>query len=119
MEDLGLRPVMSPETLGQMLGLLASEPHTLADDYKIRQARIQEKLKTGLPISLAEVVRDLAWRKHADRLTKAEAAMLAEAQEQLATEMALVNGVEIAEAKAEITALLDAAAENHGTLLVS
>jgi CarD family transcriptional regulator len=113
MEDLGLRLIMSAEKLAQILDMLTSKPTLLVDDYKVRQARIQEKLKTGRPINVAEVVRDLSWRKFADRLTKAEITMLSDAQDQLAAEMALVNGTEPTDAKAEIMTLLDTAAEAY------
>jgi CarD family transcriptional regulator len=119
MEDLGLRPLMTPQKVTQMLDMLSSQPSQLSDDYKVRQARLQEKLKTGRPLNVAEVVRDLAWRKHADRLTKAEMTMLSEAQDQLAMEMALVNEIKTAEAKEMILALLETAAEDHEDLLPS
>lgn len=107
MEDLGVRPVMSKAKLAQILETLSSMPRQLSEDFKTRQARVQEKLKTGRPLKIAEVVRDLSWRKRQAHLTKADANLLAQGQALLVTEMALVNNTEPNEAQETIDAALD------------
>ncbi len=107
MEDLGVRPVMSQAKLAQILETLSSMPRQLSEDFKTRQARIQEKLKTGRPSKIAEVVRDLTWRKREAHLTKADANLLAQGQAFLVTEMALVTNTEPAEAEETINDALN------------
>ena len=63
MDELGVRLVMSRDKLVQVLSTLRDIPRTLEKDYKERQANLLEKLGTARPIAVAEVIRDLSWRK--------------------------------------------------------
>ena len=107
-EELGVRPVMSPSRLDHVLDTLHSAPRRLSTNFKTRQARIKEKLKSNRPVKIAEVIRDLAWRKQECRLSPTDARLLNHGQEILATEIALVTDGEITEARQMIkTALND------------
>jgi CarD family transcriptional regulator len=88
MEELGVRPVMSPGKLSQVLGTLEGVPDTLSNDYKKRQAGVQEKLETGLAVLVAEVVRDLTWHGRRRHLTQGDEALLRRGRERLVDEMA-------------------------------
>lgn len=103
MEELGVRPVMAHSRLKRVLDTLRSAPRLLSTDYKIRQARIKEKLKTGRPLKIAEVVRDLTWQKRRKNLSGTESRLLDRGRELLATEMALVTDTDPAEAQQTIT----------------
>jgi RNA polymerase-interacting CarD/CdnL/TRCF family regulator len=100
---------MSWGKLVQVLGTLRSLPRILSDDYKQRQARVQEQLRTHRPIPVAEAIRDLTWHRERKRLTKKDKALLDRGRELLATEMALATDSEIADAQALIDAALKAA----------
>jgi CarD family transcriptional regulator len=111
MTELGVRLVMSWRKIAQVLGTLRSLPRMLSDDYKQRQARVQEQLGTHRPIPVAEAIRDLTWHRERKRLTQKDKALLAHGRELLATEMALATDGEIADAQALIDAVLKAAVE--------
>jgi CarD family transcriptional regulator len=106
MEELGLRPVMSRAKLAHVLEALRAAPHQLSEDYKKRQAGVRERLETGAPMRIAEVVRDLTWHERRAHLTRADSDLLARGREVLSAEMALVTGTEVAYAKQMIDAAL-------------
>jgi CarD family transcriptional regulator len=98
MDELGVRPVMSSTVLIHVLGTLQSVPSTLSNEYKKRQEGVQEKLGTGLPVPMAEAVRDLTWHRKRKHLTQGDEALLKRGRERLATEMALATDGDVVEA---------------------
>jgi CarD family transcriptional regulator len=109
---LGVRPVMSHAKMVRVLATLRGRPSQLSEDYKERQARIREKLDTGAPLRIAEILRDLTWLERRARLTAADSALLSRGRDFLAAEIAVVTDTEIINAKQAIdTALLDATAD--------
>lgn len=109
MDELGVRRVMSRSTRSQVLETLRSKPRALANEYKLRQERIQEKLGTRLPISVAEAVRDLTWRQ---KLTQHDGVLLSRGRELLASEMALATDTQVTDAQEFISSVLSAAMAN-------
>jgi len=103
MEELGVRPVITHSRLKRILETLRDTPSRLSADHKTRQTRITEKLKTGRPLKIAEVIRDLTWRKRQDRLSSADSRLLDRGRELLSTEIALVTDTEPAEVQQTIT----------------
>jgi CarD family transcriptional regulator len=115
MEELGVRPVMSPDKLVQVLDTLSGKPHLLSEDYRKRQDWVREMLKTGGPLRIAEIVRDLTWHERHAHLTKADSELLARGREFLSAEIALVIDREIADAKQAIDdALITSVANELG-----
>lgn len=108
MDELGLRPVMSRTKLARVLEALRAAPHLLSEDYKKRQAGVRERLGTGAPMHIAEVVRDLTWHERRAHLTRADSDLLAWGREFLSAEMALVTGTEVTDAKQMIDSALSA-----------
>jgi len=106
-EEIGLRSISRQATLSQVWHTLGAEAETLSDDYKKRQERIQEKLKTGDVIKVTEVIRDLSALKREDHLTSFDTKLLERAQQFLACEVALVEGVQVNEAARMISEILD------------
>lgn len=106
MQDLGVRPIMTEAKMAHMLETLRATPSQLSTDFKERRTRIQEKLNTGRPLKIAEVVRDLTWHKRETHLTKADSDLLAHGQTLLATEVALVTDTEVAQARETIDSAL-------------
>jgi CarD family transcriptional regulator len=107
--ETGVRSAMKPAQLKRMLKTLSSGPEPLPGDYKERQEQVWEKLRTGLPLEVAEAVRDLTWYQHDAHLTKKDTDYLDRGRKLLAAEMALVSDIDIAEATKTIEATLMAA----------
>lgn len=97
-EELGVRPVISSSRLDRVLETLRSAPQRLPASYQIRQTRLQAKLKTGRPLKIAELVRDLTWRKRQAKLSITDMRLLKRGRELLALEIALVTNRELFEA---------------------
>ncbi len=106
-EEIGLRSISQGEALSQVWHTLGAATETLPDDYKTRQEYIQEKLRTGDAIKVAEVIRDLSALKREDHLTSFDTKLLDRAQQFLACEVALVEGVQVSEAERMIFETLD------------
>jgi len=112
MNDLGVRLVMSHNKFRRVVDTLRSTPSLLSKNFKQRQGRVREKIDTGLPIELAEVVRDLTYLKEHKRLTKVDQDLLSKGRELLATEMALATDTDVVDILETIdTALSVAVAE--------
>jgi CarD family transcriptional regulator len=108
MDELGVRPVMSLGVLTQVLGTLKSMPSMLSNDYKERHGGLQEKLETGLPVLVAETVRDLTWRRKRKYLTQKDEVLLRRGRERLANEMALATDADVFDAHESIDRMLGA-----------
>ena len=102
-EIVGVREVVGEEGLTKVFDVLRA-PHTEEPtNWSRRYKAILEKLASGNPLKVAEVVRDL-WRRERDRgLSAGEKRMLAKARQILVSELALCERTN--EDKAE--ALLD------------
>jgi RNA polymerase-interacting CarD/CdnL/TRCF family regulator len=98
MDELGVRLVMSPINLIQVLDTLRSVPSTLSNDYKERQEGVREKLEMGLPVPMAETVRDLTWHRKRRHLTPRDEVLLKRGRKRLAAEMALASDADFVEA---------------------
>lgn len=106
-EEIGLRSISQGSAVSQVWHTLSASAKTLPNDYKKRQERIQEKLKTGGAIEVAEVIRDLSALKREDHLTSFDTKLLGRAQQFMACEMALAEGVQVTEAERMISETLD------------
>jgi len=94
-DELGLRHTMSQLKLQSVIEVLRDKPRQLPGDYKKRQSRIREKLSAAKPVRIAEVVRDLGWRKDSAHLSRQDASLLEKSRRLLAREIAVVNDVKI------------------------
>jgi CarD family transcriptional regulator len=106
-EEIGVRSISQEAALSKVWRTLGGAGESLSDDYKKRQERVQEKLKTGDAIKVAEVVRDLYALKRDDHLTSFDTKLLERAQQFLACEVALVEGVQVSKAERMISETLD------------
>lgn len=109
MDELGVRPIMSRAKIARVLDALGDEPSSLPQDYKARQEQIQEKIRTCLPMQIAEAVRDLTWHKQSAKLTKVDEDLLNQGRGLLAGEIALATDTELFDAQDAIDATLKAA----------
>ena len=106
-QGIGLRRVSGKRVISHAMNILASTPDTLPSDFKERQARVQEELKTGNLIKITEVVRNLAGRNRQKRLTMADNKLYQQAQAFLASELALARGIELQEAMEQLQTALN------------
>ncbi len=106
-DRIGLRPVISSEEAVQVLHVLSTEPEDLSNDYKTRQTRILEKLKTGDVYQVAEVLRNLTWQSHRRKLTSADTRLYEQAQKLVASELALAEGIDLHDALTQLRSALD------------
>lgn len=106
-EEIGLRSISREAALSKVWRTLSGAGEALSDDYKKRQKRVQTKLKTGDAIKVAEVIRDLSTLKREDHLTSFDTKLLERAQQFLASEVALVEGVGVNEAERMIYETVD------------
>jgi CarD family transcriptional regulator len=113
-EEIGLRSISQQTVLSQVWHTLCAAAKTLSGDYRKRQKRIQEKLKTGDVIRVAEVIRDLSALKREDHLTAYDTQLLERAQQFLSSEVALVEGVQVSEAERMISETVDNGLESPG-----
>jgi CarD family transcriptional regulator len=111
-EEIGLRSISQEAALSKVWHTLDAIAKTLSGDYRERQKRIQEKLKTGDVIKVAEVIRDLSFLKREDHLTSFDTKLFERAQQFLACEVALVEGVQVNEAAQMISEILDNGVES-------
>ena len=106
MEQNGVRLAMSPAKMPSVLDTLKSAPHRLEDDLKEREGRLWAKLGTGYAVQMAEVVRDLTWRRRQSHLTRKDSEYLSRGREWLAAEMAMVADGELSDANRAIDTAL-------------
>lgn len=111
MDDLGVRSIMSRAKLARVLDTLRGTPRTLPKNFKARQEQIQQKLRTGRPIPIAEAIRDLTWHHKVAHSTKKDQDLLSRGRQLLVGEMALMSDDKVADVNRAIDAALAAAAE--------
>jgi CarD family transcriptional regulator len=108
-DKVGLRPVMGNASVKQLFALLAEAPDILSEDFRVRQLDIDERLKEGDVFVAAGVIRDMAWYSHQNDLTKRDAQLMQRAEELVAGEWALAQGIEVKTALEEMQAILEEA----------
>lgn len=104
---IGLRRVVAKRELARYRTTLKSRPAPLNDDHSRRQAEISSRLKSGSLKIVCEVVRDLTARGAHKRLTQLDNDTLRKARSELEREWAASAGISVADAGAEIEALLN------------
>lgn len=106
-DELGLRRAIEPSEVERIWDLLRSEPEELPKNHKTRHKLLRDKLHAGDIFQVAEVLRDLSWRrKWEDHLTTRGKRIYKEALTFLAGEIAAAKEIDVSEAKTEIRAHL-------------
>lgn len=89
---IGIRPAISRAKIRQVMETLRAAPKRLPKDFKKRQARVKDRMKTGRATAIAETIRDLAWHERRKHLSKTDADVMRRAREMLASEISVVTG---------------------------
>ena len=110
--DTGLRACADAESVEEALAVLGGEVTEMPSNWNHRLKHNQGKIKSGEIHQVAEVVRNLSRFNSANGLSTGERTMLMKARQILASEVALVRDVEVAEAEKLLDeALKDGAGE--------
>jgi CarD family transcriptional regulator len=110
--EAGKRGVRRPtpvSQLGRVWRVLRAGPETLSPDHDKRHELLQEKLRGGDVFRIAEVVRDMFWENHrSHRPTITGKELYDRGLMLLTSELATVQGCDLAAAEAEISSILGA-----------
>jgi CarD family transcriptional regulator len=105
--NIGLRDVIDNQAVGEVYEILRSRPTRLNNQTWNRRYRdYMDKIKTGSPFRVAEVLRDLTLLKSEKDLSFGERKMLDTAKNLLIKELSLVNEKEEIEIEAQLLELL-------------
>lgn len=92
-EAAGLRPVVSVKKIDEVMEVLASDSTPMDDNWNSRTRENMDKLRTGNPCMVAEVIRNLTRVERTKKLSMGEKKLLANARQILASEIVLVKGI--------------------------
>jgi len=108
-EDVGLRQVVSKQEVKKILEVLREDESKMASNWSRRFKNNMEKLHSGDPYQVAEVVKNLAIRERQKGLSAGEKRMLAKARQILVSELVFAMGSTEEEAEGMIDRVLDEA----------
>lgn len=106
-QEIGLRQAAGLRDAFRALDLLEMLPAPLPEDYKERQAQVEEKLKDGDFAAMVEVVRDLHGLQRESRLTAKDTSLLERARQLLVGELAVAADIGLEEAEQKLQATLE------------
>ncbi len=105
--NIGLRDVIDLPAVSEVYQILRHRPMRLSNQTWNRRYRdYMDKIKTGSPFRVAEVLRDLTLLKTEKDLSFGERKMLDTARNLLVKELSLVNNIEEDEIEAQLQELL-------------
>jgi len=113
-DRVGLRHPMSRSQLSRVWHRLRAEPRALPSDHKERYSLVRTRIEDGDVLEIAAVLRDLWWKDFSIRkLTTEGKRLYAKGMRLLASEVAVIQGSELAEAEAQISETLDEQVEGE------
>ncbi len=109
-EDIGMRPAISTNRLGEVWDTFRQSPNSLPDNHRSRYKLLKDKMQTGDIYQIAEAVRDIAWRRQQrDGLTQKSKEIFKQALRLLAGEIAAAKQIELETAQEQVQERLRAA----------
>lgn len=103
-ESLGLSTIVSPEAI---ISVLSDAPHALADDFRLRQTAMDEKIGSGDPLLIAEALRDLIWRGRTVRLSSGDMRLMDKARKFVSSLLAAQPNMDTRSANRRLDAVLE------------
>ena len=94
-DEIGLRRIASAKVSKNIAKILSSAAEDLPDDFKARQAHLQERMKEGDAAALAAVVRDMAARSRVKTYSPTESRLYEQARTMLSGELALSRDTDV------------------------
>jgi CarD family transcriptional regulator len=108
-QNIGLRGIIDTNSVSKVYEILSTRPRRVSNQTWNRRYRdYMEKIKTGSPFRVAEVLRDLTLLKSEKDLSFGERKMLDTAKNLLVKELSLVNNLEEGEIETQLQELLGA-----------
>jgi CarD family transcriptional regulator len=111
-DEVGLRQVVSKNEVKKVLKVLTENESSMAANWSRRFKNNMEKLHSGDPYQVAEVLRNLAIRDREKGLSAGEKRMIQKARQILISELSYATGKTEADAEIMIDEVLD---EAHGS----
>ena len=105
-EMLGLRRTIPRSKLNQVWRVLHDNPRELPANHKQRYQLLKDKLHAGDVFQVAEVVRDMTWRRRDSKLTTVGKRLYDEGLALLAGEIAATQDIDVNDAEVQITGQL-------------
>ena len=115
-EEVGLRQVVSKNEVKKVLKVLTEEESSMAANWSRRFKNNMEKLHSGDPYQVAEVLRNLAIRDREKGLSAGEKRMIQKARQILISELSYATGKTEEDAEIMIDDVIDGA---HGAKVVA
>jgi len=112
--DAGLRPAISKAGLGDVWETLTAVPQELPMEHKVRYKLLKEKLQTGIVTQVAEVIRDLEWRRinvDKKKLNMPGQRIYDTAMRLLSGELAISQEISVQTAKVQVEDILEKSLE--------
>jgi CarD family transcriptional regulator len=107
-ERMGLRRPIAEPKLGRVWRVLRGDPNALPNNHEQRCTLLDEKLSSGNVLAIAEVLRDLSWRREEKRHLSIRGKQLYErGMALLAGEVASVRDSDFVDAETLICGVLD------------
>jgi CarD family transcriptional regulator len=104
-EEVGLRRVISREEVARVLEILREHKSKMSSNWNRRYRANLEKIRSGDPFEVAEVVRNLILRDREKKLSSREKKMLDSARQILISELVLAQNIGEEEAQSLVDRL--------------
>lgn len=104
-EEVGLRRVISREDVARVLEILRERKSKMSGNWNRRYRANLEKIRSGDPFEVAEVVRNLILRDREKKLSSGEKKMLDSARQILISELVLAQNIGEEEAQSLVDRL--------------
>lgn len=104
-EEVGLRRVISREEVARVLEILREHKSKMSSNWNRRYRANLEKIRSGDPFEVAEVVRNLILRDREKKLSSGEKKMLESARQILISELVLAQNIGEEEAQSLVDRL--------------
>ena len=115
-EEVGLRQVVSKNEVKKVLKVLTEDESSMAANWSRRFKNNMEKLHSGDPYQVAEVLRNLAIREREKGLSAGEKRMIQKARQILISELSYATAKTEADAEIMIDEVLE---EAHGSKIAA
>jgi CarD family transcriptional regulator len=107
--SLGLRTLSSKKQMEEAITTLQAKARVRRDMWSKRAKQYEDKIRSGNPVSIAEVVRDLRRRNTQTEQSYSERQMYQAALQRLAREFAAIEKIDQEAAAVKLENLMDAA----------
>jgi CarD family transcriptional regulator len=94
-----IRPVASKNLFTRSLKIIQKKPHSMAQDYRVREKQISEAFAACSIKSLAALIRDLYGRRVRGKVSMREGDLLEQAKNQFINEYAVAADVDLEDAR--------------------